>query len=85
MHAAEWALKKRERKWEGMEYKICGRALKNERSREAGYGPVCYRKVFGGSLPIKYREHTPPADKAAYCGVPGQMKIYDYLHMIGTA
>lgn len=26
----------------------CGRELKNPRSRQLGYGPVCYRAMTGG-------------------------------------
>lgn len=29
----------------------CGRRLKSPESMEAGYGPSCYRKLFGKSLP----------------------------------
>lgn len=33
----------------------CHRVLKNPQAIEAGYGAVCYRKTFGGSLPGKGR------------------------------
>lgn len=67
-----------------MKCKICGRALKNVKSREAGYGPVCYRKKFGANIPIKRRESTLSAGKVSYCEVPGQMQVYDYLRIIGA-
>ena len=31
----------------------CGRPLTDPKSRELGYGPVCYRKVFGRPAPLR--------------------------------
>ena len=28
----------------------CGRTLRNAVSRKAGYGPVCYKKMFGNNM-----------------------------------
>lgn len=36
----------------------CGRKLKSVVSREAGYGPVCDRRLFGTTLLMKWREAT---------------------------
>lgn len=39
-----------------MQCNRCGRRIKSPESMEAGYGPNCYRKLFGTSLP-----HQPKA------------------------
>lgn len=28
----------------------CGRKLRSQQSKEVGYGPVCYKRVFGTSM-----------------------------------
>lgn len=61
----------------------CGRNLRTERSRELGYGPVCYRMVYGAPAPrIKRRPKGKPADPFDY-DVPGQISMDDYLRDIG--
>lgn len=37
----------------------CHRVLKSPQAVEAGYGAVCYRKTFGGSLPGKGKPRAP--------------------------
>jgi hypothetical protein len=39
-----------------MQCNRCGRRIQSPESMEAGYGPSCYRKLFGTSLP-----HQPKA------------------------
>lgn len=68
-----------------MKCKVCGRTLKRATSRDAGYGPVCYRRTFGCHIPVRYGGHNPPAGNNTYCQIPGQMTIYDYLQSDGTA
>ena len=74
-----------------MKCKICGRVLKNTISRQAGYGPVCYRKMFGNSMLARSREcrkpkqHDAMTGDATYCLIPGQMKVDDYLQSDGSA
>lgn len=31
----------------------CGRKLRSQQSKEVGYGPVCYKRVFGTSMRIR--------------------------------
>lgn len=72
----------------GMRCKVCGRDLKNSVSRQAGYGPICYRKVFGSSL-VKRKEsnalkwYNKIESENIYCLIPGQMNIEDYLQSNG--
>lgn len=64
--------------------KICGRALKSIRSREAGYGPVCYQRTFGSCIPVKYGRNNTPSSNGAYYQIPGQMTAEYYLKTIGA-
>ncbi len=56
----------------------CGRALKSARSRELGYGRVCYRRLSGGNAALgkPYSRH---ADASGCQGIPGQMSMDDFL------
>lgn len=56
----------------------CGRALKSARSRELGYGPVCYRRLSGGSAALG-KQHPRHADAPGCQGIPGQMSMDDFL------
>ena len=31
----------------------CGRKLRSQQSKEVGYGPVCYKRVFGSVMEIQ--------------------------------
>ena len=59
----------------------CGRKLMSAQSKEAGYGPVCYKRVFGISLRIRdgdtKTDYT--SDSAPCYEIPGQMSIEDFL------
>lgn len=58
----------------------CGRELKSATSREVGYGPVCYRTVFGTSIKKKKdKAETSDCSDFPYYEIPGQMSIEDYL------
>lgn len=59
----------------------CGRKLKNVASREAGYGPVCYRKMFGTSLRSN-KDSLSKITDAHCCNIPGQMTLEEYLQMV---
>lgn len=60
----------------------CGRKLKSVASRAAGYGPVCYRKMFGISLSSGYKGSVSEiADTPCY-NIPGQMTIEEYLQTV---
>ncbi len=50
----------------------CGKRLKDAKSIERGYGPVCWGKVSGESH--KNVELDPEATE----GIPGQMGFEDY-------
>lgn len=59
---------------------LCGRAIKSEKSRELGYGPVCYKKVYGSSTKIRSSGKTnSSADELPYYEIPGQMCLEDLL------
>lgn len=59
----------------------CGRKLKSVASREAGYGPVCYRKMFGTSLRSSYKNSVPEINDTPHYNLPGQMTMEEYLQM----
>lgn len=59
----------------------CGRKLKSQQSKEYGYGPVCYKKVFGNSIKKNYlgsKKETVLSDTFCY-DIPGQMSIWDFI------
>lgn len=58
----------------------CGRALKSQKSREFGYSPVCYKKLFGTSAKIRGLPKKESADDCPYYDIPGQMTLDDYLN-----
>lgn len=60
---------------------LCGRKLKNAKSKELGYGPVCYRKAFGTVPKVKVskeKEIAEGGDLHDYI-MPGQMEMADFL------
>lgn len=68
-----------------MKCSICGRKLRNPKSKELGYGPVCYKRKFG-ITPHTSRKSadTPvPAGEDADYNLPGQISMEDYLQMFG--
>lgn len=58
----------------------CGRTLKSQKSRELGYGPVCYKKIFGTSAKIRGLPKKESADGIPYYEIPGKMTLDDYLN-----
>lgn len=64
----------------------CGRELKNPRSRQLGYGPVCYRAMTGGGnkKQVRYKERGHPSDDFSNYEIPGQMSIDDYLQILSA-
>lgn len=60
----------------------CGRKLKSVASREAGYGPVCYRKMFGTSLRSSRSDNTSNTTEIPHYNLPGQMTIEEYLQTV---
>ena len=67
-----------------MKCSICGRKLRNSKSRELGYGPVCYKRKFGITLYASRRDADVPvpAVEEADHNLPGQMTIEDYLQTL---
>lgn len=56
----------------------CGRKLRSAASREAGYGPVCYRKMFGTSLRSSRKDSVSVTADTPYYNIPGQMTMDEY-------
>lgn len=59
----------------------CGRKLRSAVSREAGYGPVCYKKMFGTSLRSSRKDRVSEVADAISYNIPGQMTLEEYLQM----
>lgn len=58
----------------------CGRELKTQLSKECGYGPVCYKKIFGCSIKTRAsNESNSSSSEFPYYEIPGQMTLDDYL------
>lgn len=57
----------------------CGRKLKRVVSIEAGYGPVCYKKMFGISLKNSREDNVSETANAHCYNIPGQMTIEEFL------
>ena len=57
-----------------------GRELKSVESRKIGYGPVCYKTVFGISIKKK-KDKMESSDifNFPYYEIPGQITIDDYF------
>lgn len=65
-----------------MKCSACGRKLRNQISREAGYGPVCYGRIFGRSIMAKAAKGGSKGkreSRVGRIGLPGQMEIEDYI------
>lgn len=57
----------------------CGRKLKTETSRELGYGPVCYGKIYGSSSRTANKMNKASTDEIPYYEIPGQMTLEEFL------
>lgn len=61
---------------------ICGRRLKNPKSQELGYGPVCRKRMMIGDSAVqkgKSREVIQSTGRSANHGIVGQISFEDYL------
>jgi len=58
---------------------VCGRKLKSPKSRELGYGPVCYKRVFGSRTIKGAKAGSSVREKNTCCDIPGQIELEDYL------
>lgn len=62
-----------------MKCQACGRKLRNPKSQEVGYGPICYERLFGsGGKDIK-KESSLLKHAASGNDTPGQMSLEDYF------
>ena len=60
--------------------KNCGRRLKGAKSKERGYGPVCYSKIYGTETKgNNYSSLDSSYSIFENYEVPGQIEISDYL------
>lgn len=57
---------------------LCGRMLKNEKSREYGYGPICYQRAYGHKGRRASKKIHNVNDGPMY-DIPGQMTVFDFL------
>ena len=57
----------------------CGRKLRSQQSKEVGYGPVCYRKMFPEQFTGKTNKGI--AIEREIYDIPGQMDISDSIDM----
>lgn len=64
----------------------CGRKLRNNDSKLSGYGPVCYRKLFGSSARIRDGDRKGGCSdgEIPYYEIPGQMVLEDFLNSEDT-
>lgn len=65
-----------------MKCEKCGRVLKNSDSKKMGYGPVCYKKMFGSPPSKKKTSKEKQSDgwnDIQDYSIPGQMEISDFL------
>lgn len=60
----------------------CGRKLRSAVSREARYGPVCYRKMFGTSLRSSCKDSISETAGTPCHNIPGQMTMEEYLQTV---
>ncbi|MCI8984772.1 MAG: hypothetical protein HFI60_02300 [Lachnospiraceae bacterium] len=61
---------------------VCGRTLKTQQSKDLGYGPVCYKKMFGNmSRKSAKRKSCQGSDDIPYYEIPRQMMLSDYLQI----
>lgn len=56
-----------------MKCSVCGRNLRNPESQEIGYGPVCYKRLFGAKPKHKNRGGSSSEDAMIDYDVPGQI------------
>lgn len=60
---------------------ICGRKLKDPKSIELGYGPICYKNKSGSAAKIRKKGSQPGNMNHTSYQLPGQMTLYDFLQI----
>ena len=53
--------------------------LKSSKSKEVGYGPICYKKLFGSKVKIRNKSVSKSTYKFNLNDMPGQMSIDDFI------
>lgn len=61
------------------ECRLCKRKLKSLGSRELGYGPVCYKKIFGTGIQGSSKGNFSETTDIPYYDIPGQMSLEDFF------
>lgn len=62
-----------------MKCSVCGRKLTTSRSRELGYGPVCYKRKFGTYPSDGHRKGEQAREEDSDYDIPGQISMDDFL------
>lgn len=58
----------------------CGRRLKGAKSKERGYGPVCYSKIYGTETESNnYSSSYSSYSMLENYEVPGQIELSEYM------
>lgn len=60
----------------------CGRKLKSAIGREAGYGPVCYKRIFGISMRYRCPNNALETANIPYRTLQGQVTMEEYLQTV---
>jgi len=65
----------------------CKRRLTSATARAAGYGPMCFRKLFGKSIPrgAKERKKRSTIKQNTVAQSEGQISVFDLLEVINNA
>ena len=64
-----------------MKCSVCGRKLRNPKSQEVGYGPICYKRLFGSNMKSSNKASPLAAEAEVNYDIPRQMSLDDYLQM----
>ena len=66
-----------------MKCSACGRRLISSKSQESGYGPVCYKRLFGTQSRQRVKSNmTISSTQSVDYNIPGQISIDEYLQSL---
>lgn len=65
-----------------MKCSACGRKLRSPQSQEVGYGPICYKRLFGSRLRTNDKKGQSSVDEPDNYELPGQINLEDYLQTL---
>lgn len=60
---------------------ICGRRLKNPKSIELGYGPICYQNKFGSVVRNRKDDMKLISNSSSGFEIAGQMTLDDFIQI----